>query len=79
MKDLLFFDTMLTPRVITVVYWLLLISVVLSGLYTMFAVTFLGGLFTIIGGVIGVRIWCELLIVIFKIHENLMRIANKQE
>lgn len=79
MKDLLFFNAMLTPKILTIVYWVLLVSVVLSGLYTLFAVSFFGGIATIVGGVIGVRIWCELLIVIFKIHENLRRIADKQD
>lgn len=79
MKDLLFFNAMLTPKILTIVYWVLLVSVVLSGLYTLFMVSFFAGIATIVGGAIGVRIWCELLIVIFKIHENLRRIADKQE
>lgn len=78
MKSLLFFDSMITPKILTVVYWLALVSVVLGGLFTMFSASFFGGLATIIGGVIGVRIWCELLIVIFKINENLKQIADKQ-
>ncbi len=40
---------------------------------------FLAGLGIIIFGAIGSRIWCELLIVLFKIHENLQKIANKSE
>ena len=46
MKDIFFFDSMLTPKIITVVYWLLLASAVFSGLATMFAgyeKNFLGG------------------------------------
>ena len=40
---------------------------------------FISGLAIIVGGAIGARIWCELLIVLFKIHENLQKIANKSE
>ena len=82
MKDIFFFEQMLTPKIITVVYWLMLISVLISGIVTMFAQYgggFLTGLGIIIGGAIGARIWCELLIVLFKIHENLQKIANKSE
>ena len=38
----------------------------------------LTGLLIIVGGGVGVRIWCELLIVMFKIHENLKKIADRQ-
>lgn len=85
MKDLLFFNTMYTAKIVTLVYWVLLLISVISGLSTMFGssylyggmVSFLMGIGIIIGGAIGSRIWCELLIVIFKIHENLKKIADK--
>ncbi|MGD8175541.1 DUF4282 domain-containing protein [Marinimicrobium sp. ARAG 43.8] len=84
MKEVFFFDSMLTPKIITFVYWLLLLFAVVSGFGTMFTgfggVTFgkfIGGLGIIIGGAVGARIWCELLIVLFKIHENIKRIADK--
>ncbi|TDQ37282.1 DUF4282 domain-containing protein [Thiopseudomonas denitrificans] len=86
MKDILFFETMVTPKIITFVYWLLLFFSVVSGLGVMFGgygglsfTKLLMGLGTIIGGAIGSRIWCELMIVLFKIHENLKTIANKAE
>ncbi|WP_445945386.1 DUF4282 domain-containing protein [Shewanella sp.] len=82
MKDIFFFDLMLTPKIITFVYWLLLLASLISGVGTIFS-QFGGGLFAglgiIIAGAIGARIWCELLIVLFKIHENLQKIANKSE
>lgn len=36
MKDALFFDHMLTPKIITFVYWLLLLAAVVAGLGSMF-------------------------------------------
>ncbi len=36
MKDIFFFDSMLTPKIITFVYWLLLLGSVVSGVTTMF-------------------------------------------
>ncbi len=82
MKDLLFFEKMLVPKVITFVYWLLLLAAVVSGLTTMFVggfsigKFFMGILFAV-GGAIGARIWCELLIVLFKMNEALQEIRNK--
>jgi len=78
MKDIFFFDKMLTPKIILFVYWLLLVSAIASGLGIMFAGnSFFGGLGTAIGGVIGVRIFCELLIVMFKMNEALQELRTK--
>ncbi len=82
MKDVFFFDSMLTPKIITFVYWIMLLGSLVSGLGSMFTEYgggFLFGLGIIIFGAIGSRIWCELLIVLFKMHESLQKIANKSE
>ena len=78
MKNIFFFDSMLTPKIITLVYWFMLLGSLILGL-AMLGDNFLGGLGIIIGGAIGSRIWCELLIVLFKINENLQKIASKAE
>ncbi|MCL7751166.1 DUF4282 domain-containing protein [Guyparkeria hydrothermalis] len=84
MKDLLFFDKMLTPKFITVIYWLLLVGVVIGGIGMMFGGfngfsfgTFISGLLTIVFGAIGARIWCELMIVLFKMNEALQDMRHK--
>ncbi|MCP5163269.1 MAG: DUF4282 domain-containing protein [Hahellaceae bacterium] len=80
MKDIFLFESMLTPKIITFVYWLMLLGALFSGLATMFGgyqSNFFGGLGIIIGGGIGARIWCELMIVLFKIHENLQKMVQK--
>lgn len=85
MRDIFFFDSMLTPKIITFVYWLLLLFVVLSGFNAMFAGyggltfgKFLFGIGIMLAGAVGARIWCELLIVLFKIHENIKKLADKE-
>lgn len=85
MKDVFFFNAMLTPKIITFVYWLLLFFAVVSGLGAMFTGfdgftfgKFLTGCGIIIAGAVGARIWCELMIVLFKIHENLKKLAEKE-
>jgi hypothetical protein len=85
-RNFFFFDAMLTPRVITVVYWLLLLAVVLAGLGTLFYNgfqymtfgVFVRALAITIGGAIGARIWCELMIVLFKLNENVQRLVQQK-
>lgn len=84
MRDILFFDNMLTPKVITLVYWLLLAAAVITGIATWFTGfggftfgRFLTGLAILVGGAIGARIWCELLIVLFKMNEALQEIRRR--
>ena len=61
MKDVFFFDSMLTPKIIIFIYWLGLISVVIGAIGSMFS-SYGGGFWS---GLIGTRVWCELLIVLF--------------
>jgi hypothetical protein len=80
MKDLFFFDSMLTPKIITFVYWLMLFTAVIASIGVMaapFPGAFFAGLAVLIGGVVLTRIWCELLIVLFKIHESAQAVARK--
>ena len=68
------------------VYWILLFVVVISGLAMIFGFgvygfsfgSFIKGLFMIVVGSALVRIWCELLIVLFKINENVQKIADSK-
>lgn len=77
MKEIFFFDSMLTPKIITFVYWLLLASVAIASVAAIFGGRFFEGLGMLVGGSIGVRIWCELLIVLFKINNNIKALAEK--
>ncbi|MFC4259158.1 DUF4282 domain-containing protein [Marinobacter lacisalsi] len=85
LKMFLNFDSMVTPKIITVIYWLSIVGVVIGGVGSMFSGyqgftfgSFLMGLGIIVGGFLMVRIYCELFIVIFKINENLSKIANRE-
>ena len=77
MRDIFFFDSMLTPKIITVVYWIMLASAILGGLGTLFSGEILAGIGIAIGGAVGARIWCELLMVLFKINDNIKALADK--
>jgi hypothetical protein len=80
--SLLRFDEMITPKIIIVLYWLGLLGVLLSGISSMFFfgfsfASFLKGLLIILLGVLLVRVYCELLILLFKMNEALQEIRKK--
>lgn len=75
-RDVLVFDKMLTPQVITIVYWILLVVVVFGGIGAMFTQSFIAGLVYLVIGLVFARIWCELLIVLFKMNDALQAIKR---
>ncbi|MCR0997445.1 DUF4282 domain-containing protein [Serratia rubidaea] len=77
MKSIFLFDAMLTPKIITVVYWLTLLGVIISGIGMMtYSGVFSGLLAILIGGVF-VRVAFEMIIIAFKNNEYLRKIAEK--
>lgn len=90
MRDFLYFDSMITPKIITFIYWLLLVMAVIAGLVFLVSAvaamsqSFLTGLFMLLATPIVVVLWaviarvyCELMIVIFKMNEALQEIRSK--
>lgn len=77
LKEMFFFNSMITPKIITGVYWFLLLAAFLSFLGMLMNDAVVGAFMTLIFGALGARIWCELMIVLFKINENIQRIADK--
>jgi len=84
MSDIFNFEKMLTPKIITFVYWLLLVVAVIGGIGSMFGGfegftigKFFMGIVYAVAGAVGARIWCELLIVLFKMNEALQELRNK--
>lgn len=82
------FDEMVTPVIIKIIYWIGVALVVLSGLVSIIAgigshfgggIQVLGGLLMIVIGPLFVRIWCELMIVLFEIHKNIVEINKKTQ
>ena len=88
MEDFLKFRKMVTPAIIQILFWVGVVISVLAGLGTMVfsftrygggAGTFFGGLLFIILGPVVVRIYCELLILFFRMNETLTEIKNALE
>lgn len=79
-RKILYFDGMLTPSLIRALYWLGLLAVLWTGLGYFFSNGFLGlfeAIVYIIGGVIALRIMAELVMLLFKINENLEKIVDQ--
>jgi hypothetical protein len=80
MEDYLKFRKMITPVIIQVIYWIGTILIILTGLYYVFlgiTADFQGGKQVLCGlllmflGPLGVRIYCELLILLFRMKETM--------
>lgn len=78
--NFLSFDKMITPKLIPILYLVMVVGVLYVGttiIFSYFTFYRLGlGLFYIIFGILGARVSCELIIVIFKIYQKLHQIAD---
>src|ERR1700722_6550008 len=90
-KDFISFRSMITLQVIQIVYVVVAILITLGALLTMFGggsyygpMAYLGGggvvggLIMLVVGNIGWRIWCELVIVFFRINRSLSNIEQQK-
>jgi len=72
MKEFLTFRKFITPVAIQVLFWIAVVSLVITGLLTMGrggTVDAIGGLLLIVLGPIVARIYMEVLIIIFRIYD----------
>lgn len=77
LKAILFFDTMITPKVITFIYWLVLVLIVVVGVATLFQAP-IQGIVILVAGPIVYRMLFEMIIIAFKNNEYLKKIAEKE-
>jgi hypothetical protein len=78
MGDFLRFETMITPVVIEIIFWIGAIIAVIAGIVTMTrgGWSVLGGFLVLILGPVVVRIYCEILIIFFRINDHLRAIQH---
>ncbi len=85
-KEISSFDQMITPMIIKIVFWIGVIVSVIAGLalilkgansYYGSGAEVFSGLLILVLGPLTTRIYCELLIVLFKMHESLNEIRLK--
>ena len=81
--NILNFDVMISTKLIKLLYYILLIVVIIGAFITMFTrnpftgqSNFLSGLLMLILGPIGVRVWAEVMIVLFNINDNLAKVKD---
>ena len=88
MKEFLSFRRMITPSIIQIIFWVGSALCVLGGLICMVAgatnqygggAHVLKGLLTLLLGPVVVRVYCEILIVVFRINDTLTDIRKNTE
>ena len=79
------FDSLITPTIVKIIYVAGSVIWILAALYAALNVRFaylsfmdiIMGILMFFGVLLAIRLYCEILVVIFKISENTSRIANK--
>lgn len=83
MGDFLRFETMITPFVIQAVFWIAVVVLIIAGIIQIAAadggVGVATGLATIILGPLLARIYCEIVIVLFRVNDHLRAIQHNTE
>ncbi|HXQ51489.1 MAG TPA: DUF4282 domain-containing protein [Stellaceae bacterium] len=72
------FDELITPTIITIIYWIGIVLIVLGALSSVY-----GGFGAfVVGIIVGAislvlwRVWCEVMLILFRIHADLGQIAR---
>ena len=81
--NILNFDVMISAKLIKLLYFIMLVVVIIGGIAGLFTrnpftgqSNFLSGLLMLILGPIGVRVWAEVMIVLFNINDNLAKVKD---
>jgi len=77
MRDLLLFKRMVTPIIIQALFWLFIVIILVSAVVSIMRHDFVIGIATLFAGPLVVRVACEMIIVFFRINDNLAEMRNK--
>lgn len=86
MEDWLSFRKMITPFVVQFIFWIGVLACILAGVIQIYSginssthqlERALVGILTLVGGPLLVRLYCELIVVIFSINSTLTDILNQ--
>ena len=76
-KQYIFYlEEMVTPKLLTIFYRILLFAFITKGIGDMFEGDFFRGLVWVVGGSLASRVACELVVVLFRINEILHEIND---
>ncbi len=78
MNEYLTFRRMITPVLIQVIFWIAVVAIVIAGIVQL-GQGDVSGILVILLGPLAARIYAELLIVIFRINEDVAAIRRRQE
>jgi hypothetical protein len=70
---------MITPVFIQLIFWIAVVAIVIAGIVQITRGAPVEGLLIILLGPLAARIYAELLIVIFRIHENVADIRGSKQ
>jgi len=71
-----YLEEMVTPKLLTIFYWILLFAFITKGIGDIFEGDFFRGLVWVVGGSLASRVACELVVVLFRINETLHEISD---
>ena len=77
MDDYLRFKKLITPRIIQALFWMSALITFVTGLQILLHGAVVLGLTWIVMGYLSARVFCELLLVIFAIHDRLTEIRDQ--
>ena len=72
-----YLEEMVTPKLLTIFYWILLFAFITKGIGDIFEGDFWRGMVWVVGGSFASRVACELVVIVFHINENLHSINAK--
>jgi hypothetical protein len=78
MQKFLSFNELVTPTIISYIYWIGIAGILLGVLVSLFN-GFMAFVAALIGGAIGLvlwRVWCEVMLILFRIHDDLGQISR---
>lgn len=76
MNEFLSFNKMITPVIIQIIFWVAEVGCILFALYTLVKASFFIGLLYLVLFPLLVRVYCELMIVVFRMNESLETIKK---
>ena len=74
-----YLEEMVTPKLLTIFYWILLFAFITKGIGDIFEGDFFRGLVWVVGGSLASRVACELVVVLFRINEILHEINDNTQ
>ena len=79
MGDFLRFETMITPIVVMILFWLAVVLCVIGGIVGIISTGDARWILLIVFGPIGARIYAEILILFFRINDHLREIQHNTQ